>query len=145
VIFFDAPVMMRQPGAAVQALRPLRGRADARAWTPPPPWRDRTPRRSARSAKIKRVTRELTVRVATDKQGSVLVRWAAVEAVQRVPASTVLGQLRDQVGARRGRNIGVVAAARELTELVYYGLRDGRIRRLSSPPPRTTPSRTPAA
>jgi transposase len=74
------------------------------------------------------------------KQGSVLVRWAAVEAVQRVPGSTVLGQLRDQVGARRGRNIGVVAAARELTELVYYGLRDGRIRRLSGPPPRTTRS-----
>jgi hypothetical protein len=45
--------------------------------------------------------------------------------VQRVPASTGLGQIRDQVGARRGRNIGAVAAARELTELVFYGLRDG--------------------
>jgi hypothetical protein len=46
--------------------------------------------------------------------------------------------LRDQVGARRGRNIGVVAAARELTELVFYGLRDGRIRRqptLATAPP----------
>ena len=47
------------------------------------------------------------------------------------PAHTRLGQVRDQVGARRGRNIGVVAAARELTELVFYGLRDGHIRRLS--------------
>jgi transposase len=72
------------------------------------------------------------------KMGSTLVRWAAVEAVQRVPASTGLGQIRDQVGARRGRNIGVVAAARELTELVFYGLRDGHIRRLPTP-------RTPAA
>ena len=68
------------------------------------------------------------------KQGSRLVRWAAVEAVQRVRAHTGLGQLRDRVGARRGRNIGVVAAARELTELVFYGLRDGHIRRLPTAP-----------
>ena len=68
------------------------------------------------------------------KQGSRLVRWAAVEAVQRVGAHTGLGQVREQVGARRGRNIGVVAAARELTELVFYGLRDGHIRRLPAPP-----------
>jgi transposase len=71
------------------------------------------------------------------KQGSRLVRWAAVEAVQRVPAHTRLGQIRDQVGARRGPNIGKVAAARELTELVFHGLRDGHIRCLSA--------RTPAA
>lgn len=68
------------------------------------------------------------------KQGSRLVRWAAVEAVQRVPAHTRLGQVRDQVGARRGRNIGVVAAARELTTLLFYGLRDHHIRCLSARP-----------
>jgi hypothetical protein len=62
------------------------------------------------------------------KQGSRLVRWAAVEAVQRVPAHTRLGQVRDRVGARRGRNIGVVSAARELLGLVFYGLRDHHIR-----------------
>ncbi len=62
------------------------------------------------------------------KQGSTLVRWAAVEAVQRVPAHTRLGQIRDQVGERRGRNIGIVAAARELIVLVFYGLRDHHIR-----------------
>jgi transposase len=73
------------------------------------------------------------------KQGSRLVRWAAVEAVQRIGPHTGLGQRRDQIGARRGRNIAVVAAARELTELVYWGLRDGHIRRLQ------TPARTPAA
>jgi transposase len=49
------------------------------------------------------------------KQGSRLVRWAAVEAVQRVPAHTRLGRVRDRVAQRRGRNIGIVAAARELT------------------------------
>jgi len=70
---------------------------------------------------------------ATDKQGSRLVRWAAVEAVQRVSGHTRLGQVRDQVGARRGRNIGVIAAARELITLVFYGLRDGHIRCLPRP------------
>ena len=76
------------------------------------------------------------------KQGSRLVRWAAVEAVQRVSPHTALGAFRDQVAARRGRNIGVVAAARELTELVFYGLRDGQIRRPSAPcsPHRGTPA-----
>ena len=69
------------------------------------------------------------------KQGSRLVRWAAVEAVQRVGRHTRLGQVRDRIGARRGRNIGVVAAARELLTLVYYGLRDGHIRCLPSARP----------
>ncbi|MGD9530648.1 MAG: transposase, partial [Pseudonocardia sp.] len=73
------------------------------------------------------------------KQGSRLVRWAVVEAVQRLPAHTHLGAVRGRVGARRGRNIGIVAAARELTELVFYGLRDGTIRRPN------TPARTPTA
>lgn len=68
------------------------------------------------------------------KQGSRLVRWAAVEAVQRVSAHTALGVVRDRVAERRGANIGAVAAARELTEMVFYGLRDGHIRRLSAPP-----------
>jgi transposase len=68
------------------------------------------------------------------KQGSRLVRWAAVEAVQRVPAHTRLGQRRDRVGARRGRNIGVVAAARDLITLVFYGLRDHHIRALATRP-----------
>ncbi len=64
------------------------------------------------------------------KQGPRLVRWAAVEAVQRVPKQHRLGQVRERVADRRGRNIGKVAAARELTRLVYYGLRDGHIRAL---------------
>ena len=71
------------------------------------------------------------------KQGSRLVRWAAVEAVQRLPTHTRIGSIRDRVAARRGRNIGVVAAARELTELVFYGLRDHHIRALLAQSPAT--------
>jgi hypothetical protein len=123
--------MMRQPGAAAQALRPLRGRATARAWTPTPPRRGQPPPRRSRNHWA---TSDWTSRVATDKQGSRLVRWAAVEAVQRVGGHTRLGQIRDQVGARRGHNIGVVAAARELIVLVYYGLRDHHIRALAPKP-----------
>jgi hypothetical protein len=71
-----------------------------------------------------------------------LVRWAAVEAIQRVSGHTRLGQHRDRVAARRGRNIGVVAAARELLTLVFYGLRDHHIRALDTPaaPVASTPA-----
>jgi transposase len=68
------------------------------------------------------------------KQGSRLVRWAAVEAVQRASKHSRLGAHRDRVAARRGRNIGTVAAARELVELVYYALRDHTVRRLTDHP-----------
>jgi hypothetical protein len=54
-----------------------------------------------------------------------------VEAVQRLGRHTRLGQVPDQVAQRRGSSIGTLAAARELIELVFYGLRDGHIRRLS--------------
>ena len=68
------------------------------------------------------------------KQGSRLVRWAAVESVQILPKTTMVGQIRDQVAARRGRNIGSVAAARRQLELVFYALRDGHVRALESRP-----------
>jgi transposase len=67
------------------------------------------------------------------KQGSRLVRWAAVEAVQRLNKHTYIGGYRDRIAARRGRNIGNVAAARELVEYVYYALRDGTCRRALTP------------
>jgi hypothetical protein len=51
-----------------------------------------------------------------------------------VSTHTRLGQTRDRIGERRGRNIGVVAAARELVTLVFYGLRDHRIRCLPAQP-----------
>jgi transposase len=66
------------------------------------------------------------------KQGSTLVRWAAVEAVQRVHRGPV-AHARVRIGERRGANIGKVAAARRLLTLVYYGLRDGHIRCLARP------------
>nr|WP_245206803.1 transposase [Rhodococcus erythropolis] len=65
------------------------------------------------------------------KQGSKLVRWAAVEAIQRQPAGTKTSVDRKRIEARRGRNIAKVAAARKLLILVYYGLHDGQIRALA--------------
>ena len=67
------------------------------------------------------------------KQGSRLVRWAAVESVQILPAHTRVGAVRERVGARRGRHIGIVAAARSQLELVYYALRDHHVRALHPP------------
>ena len=69
------------------------------------------------------------------KQGSRLIRWAAVESVQILPATTAVGQIRDRVAARRGRNIAVVAAARRQLEYVYYALRDHHVRALHTTPP----------
>ncbi len=65
------------------------------------------------------------------KQGSTLVRWAAIEACQHTRPGTKLAADRARIFAHRGRNIGVVAAARKLLTLVYYGLRDGQIRALA--------------
>jgi len=64
------------------------------------------------------------------KQGSRLVRWAAVESVQTVGKTTTIGAFRDRVAATRGHNIGVVAAARKQIGYVYYALRDHQVRAL---------------
>jgi transposase len=67
------------------------------------------------------------------KQGPPILRWALVEAIQRVPKTSPIGQVKERIIARRGieaNNIAKVAAARELLTLVFYGLRDGHIRRL---------------
>jgi len=65
------------------------------------------------------------------KQGSTLVRWAAIEAAQILPPSTpILGTTKTRITTRRGTNIGKVAAARKLLTLVYYALRDGEVRAL---------------
>jgi transposase len=66
------------------------------------------------------------------KQGSGLVRWAAIEAAQKMPASAGwLVSSRARIAERRGRNVATVAVARKLLTLVYYGLRDGTIRALA--------------
>lgn len=65
------------------------------------------------------------------KQGSRLVRWAAVEAVAHAKGTAKIKDDYRQIAARRGNKIARVAAARKLLTLVYYGLRDGEIRSLA--------------
>ena len=67
------------------------------------------------------------------KQGSRLVRWAAVEAAQRQAAGTKLRADFSRITANHGdtggaRKVARVAVARKIVTLVYYGLRDGTIR-----------------
>jgi transposase len=87
-------------------------------------WAGMTPRHRESDTKVHRGR--------ITKQGNNLVRWAAVEAVQRVHGGP-LGSTRARVAERRGANIAKVAAARKLLTLVYYGLRDGHIRCLARP------------
>jgi transposase len=89
-------------------------------------WAGMTPKHHESDTKVRRGR--------ITKQGSRLVRWAVVESVQRLPQHTVLGAFRDQVAARRGTNIGVVAAARRQLEYVYYALRDHHVRALQPRP-----------
>jgi len=73
------------------------------------------------------------------KQGSRLVRWAAVESVKRLGPGNVVGAYKKQVADRRGKNIGTVAAARKQTEFVFYALRDHHVRALHPPRPPDCP------
>jgi hypothetical protein len=70
------------------------------------------------------------------KQGSPVLRWALVEAVQHTPAGPPVHQAKDAIIARRGpqaRNIAKVAAARKLLTYVFYAMRDGHVRSLDTP------------
>ncbi len=63
------------------------------------------------------------------KQGSKLVRWAAIEAAQKLRRDSWLHIERERLAERRNsRSIAKTAIARKLITLVYYGLRDGEIR-----------------
>ena len=91
-------------------------------------WAGLTPRHRESDTKV--------TRGHVTKQGSRLLRWALIEAVQRIPRDSVTGAIKDAIVARRGKeakNIAKVAARRLLT-LVYYGLRDGQIRCLAQAP-----------
>jgi transposase len=67
------------------------------------------------------------VRGPITKQGSRIVRWAAIEAAQR--RKGFQNERFSAIAERRGSNkIARVALARHLITLVYYGLRDGEIR-----------------
>ena len=72
-------------------------------------------------------------RGAITKQGPRLVRWAAVEAVQKLRTSTKQHRDFRRIARRRGKNIARVAVARKLLTLVYYGLRDEEVRCLPRP------------
>ncbi len=68
------------------------------------------------------------IRGSITKQGSTLVRWAAVEAVARYQGGAPIRDAYRRIAERKGNKIARVAAARRLLILVYYGLRDGEIR-----------------
>jgi transposase len=88
-------------------------------------WAGMTPRHRESDTKVHRGS--------ITKQGSRLVRWAAIEAVSKNHGGDIIKGFYRQVAERRGRRIGQVAAARKLLTLVYYGLRDGEIRCLAQP------------
>ena len=92
-------------------------------------WAGLTPRHRESDTKV--------ARGHVTKQGSRLLRWALIEAIQRVPRDSVIGGVKDAIIARRGgeaRNIAKAAAARRLLTLVFYGMRDGQIRCLTKSP-----------
>jgi transposase len=69
------------------------------------------------------------------KEGSTLVRWAAIEVCQRA-CEPVLVAHRERIKARRGKNLrqlAKVAAARKLMHVVYWTMRDGHARCLNTP------------
>jgi hypothetical protein len=75
------------------------------------------------------------IRGHVSKQGSRMLRWALTEAIQRQPDGTRPREVKDAIIARRGagaRSIAKTAAARILLTQVFYALRDGHIRRVTS-------------
>ncbi len=92
-------------------------------------WAGLTPRHHESDLKV--------IRGHCSKQGSRLLRWALVEAIQHQPASARPQQAREAIVARRGpeaRNIAKTAAARVLLTQVFYALRDGHARSAGHPP-----------
>jgi transposase len=83
-------------------------------------WAGLTPRHRESDTKV--------VRGKITKQGSKLVRWAALEAIVRYHGGPPLRDGFRRVAERRGTNKARIATARRLMTLVYYGLRDGEIR-----------------
>jgi transposase len=69
------------------------------------------------------------------KQGSPILRWAMVEAIQHQPAGSPVRETKDRIIARRGsqaKNIAKTAAARKLLTCVFYAMRDGQVRSLAA-------------
>jgi transposase len=76
---------------------------------------------------------ERVVRGPITKQGSPLVRWAAIEAISKYRGGPKLRADYHRIAERRGKFKARVAVARKLLTLVFYGLRDGEIRCLADP------------
>jgi transposase len=83
-------------------------------------WAGLTPRHRESDTKV--------TRGRITKQGSRLVRWAALEAIVRYHGGSVFHDQFHRIAERRGKNKARIAVARKLLTLVYYGLRDGEIR-----------------
>jgi len=69
------------------------------------------------------------------KQGSTILRWALVEAIQHQPDGSPVREIKDRIIARRGKeatNIAKTAAARKLLTCVFYAMRDGQVRSLAA-------------
>jgi transposase len=68
------------------------------------------------------------------KQGSPILRWALVEAIQHQSDGSPVREIKDRIIARRGKeakNIAKTAAARKLLTCVFYAMRDGQVRSLA--------------
>ena len=87
-------------------------------------WAGLTPRHRESDEKVKRG--HIT------KQGSTLVRWAAIEAVSKFRGGEKLRADYHRISQSAGKFKARVAVARKLLTLVYYGLRDGEIRCLEA-------------
>jgi transposase len=57
------------------------------------------------------------------KQGNKYLRWAALEAVQRLGANTPVGQVRDRLKQTKSSNPAKAAPARRLLTQIYYRLK----------------------
>ncbi len=78
---------------------------------------------------------EVVHRGSITKQGSRLVRWAAIEAVgnYRAKGNEKLRADYRRIAERRGKYKARVAVARKQFTLVFYALRDGEVRCLTTP------------
>src|SRR5215472_15445795 len=90
-------------------------------------WAGLTPRHRESDAKI--------TRGHITKQGSPVLRWAVVKAIQHQPVTSPVRQVKDRIIARRGKeakNIAKTAAARHLLTAVFYAMRDRQARSLAA-------------
>ena len=83
-------------------------------------WAGLTPKHKESDVKVRRGR--------ITKQGSTILRWAAIEAVSKGRGGPKLKADFHRIAQRRPNNVARTAVARRLLVLVYYGLRDGKIR-----------------